>query len=266
MATTWPQLGRSWYCLPAMNRWKSLLHFKWILFSKSGLLVLLVTKQPIAFFHLHAKPLNINITLWLAKYLDFPTSPKYSNPSNSSRSGLYHTISFIASSAKNNTAKFWLVCHYINFNFEVSNKSLLKPRSILSFVTLLWSVLTDGNKKTLANNFNVCGLEWRINNGKDLSWTVHLLPWLLRLDNRGWDDTKSRAGPDICSADSFTNWATDMSSVAVTLSWVALITFDISLLIFTRILDVHTLSFFFLLIRSLDGDHRGPTVNTMYVI
>jgi len=57
-----------------------------------------------------------------------------------------------------------------------------------------------------------------------------------------------------------------MSSVAVTLSRVDLITFPFSLVICTRSLDVHALSFFFLGVRSLDGDHIGLTVNEWYVI
>ena len=110
-------------------------------------------------------------------------------------------------------------------------------------MTLLWSVFTDGNRETLARSFYVCGLE---------CWS--------------WDDTKSTAGADVCLASSFTNRATDMSSRAVTLSWVALSTFNLNLVICTRSLDVHALRFFPLEVRSVDGDHIGPTLNKKHVI
>ena len=126
---------------------------------------------------------------------------------------------------------------------------------------LLWSVFTDGNWKTLARSIYVCEWECKIDNAKDLFWLVHLLPWLFHFDRRSWDDSKSRAGPDICLASSVTNGATDMSSITVTLSLVVLSTFRFNLLIYTLSLDVHALGFFFLVAKSVDDDHNRPTVN-----
>ena len=136
---------------------------------------------------------------------------------------------------------------------------------VCSMICFQWNVFTD-NRNTLTRSFYVCGLECRIDNAKDLSLTENHLPWLLRFEERSWDGTKSRSGPDTCSASSFINWAKDSSFVDVTLSCVALRTFRFSLVICTRSLDVHALRFFFLGVTSVDGNHIGSTVNKMHVV